>query len=209
MTEVKNIYQKLALARVQLQKKNLKKTGYNKYSGFYYFELKDFLPSINEIFNDLGLASYFSIVSHKEVVSDTHEVISNNTANLYITNTDNTEETLLFTSPIAEAKIGKEEKQNPIQQLGALHTYMRRYLWLEAMEIVEDDAVDANSQNASQNESNEVKTVSPKQLAILAKAYTGENLTKLLEINNIQKLEELSMNKASELISQIMENKKS
>jgi hypothetical protein len=35
------------------------------------------------------------------------------------------------------------EKLQAIQNLGSTHTYMRRYLWLMCMEIVENDAVDA------------------------------------------------------------------
>lgn len=47
------------------------------------------------------------------------------------------------------------------------------------------------------------KKASPKQVELLAKNYTGENLAKLLETNKIEKLEDISMTKASELISKI------
>lgn len=53
-----SIYQKLAQARVKLQEKGLKKTGKNR--NFSYFELKDFLPSVNEIFNELKMCSMVS-----------------------------------------------------------------------------------------------------------------------------------------------------
>lgn len=48
-----------------------------------------------------------------------------------------------------------------------------------------------------------VKKASPKQVELLAKNYTGDNLTKLLEANGLEKLEDISMTKASELISTI------
>lgn len=58
-----------------------------------------------------------------------------------------------------------------------------------------------NAQN-NQTDSTERKAT-PKQLEVLANAYTGDNLVKLLEVNNIKKLEDLPMKKASELISKL------
>lgn len=46
-------------------------------------------------------------------------------------------------------------------------------------------------------------TATPKQVEILSKAYTGDNLKKLLEVNNISKIGDLSAPKASELISKL------
>lgn len=48
---------------------------------------------------------------------------------------------------------------------------------------------------------NQEKKASPKQLEILAETYTGKNLEKLLSANKVEKLEDISMAKASELIS--------
>lgn len=45
------------------------------------------------------------------------------------------------------------------------------------------------------------KKASPKQLEIISARYTGKNLEKLLTANKIEKLEDLPMAKASELIS--------
>lgn len=55
--------------------------------------------------------------------------------------------------------------------------------------------------NAKANQ--EVRKASPKQIAVLEKTYTGELLTKLLEKNGLEKLEDISMEKASELISKL------
>ena len=41
-----NIYEKLQTARVELQKTALKKSGVNKFAGFKYFELGDFIPAV-------------------------------------------------------------------------------------------------------------------------------------------------------------------
>lgn len=126
--EKKNVYQRLQRCRVDLQNKKLKKSGKNSYAGFTYYELKDFLPSVNELFNLYGLSSNFSILD--------------NTAYLNIVNIENIEDSIVFQSPIAEAQL---RGCTPIQSLGAIHTYMKRYLYLNALEIVEDDILDTQA----------------------------------------------------------------
>ena len=84
-----NIYEKMQEARIRLQKLKIKKTGWNEYSKFDYFELGDFLPDIMSIFKTLKLFSNFSIEDEK--------------ANLTITNAENPHEVILFTSPYVKA----------------------------------------------------------------------------------------------------------
>lgn len=53
-------------------------------------------------------------------------------------------------------------------------------------------------------ESNNTYTkATPNQVKVLEKAYTGDNLTKLLELNKIAKLEDMPIEKANELITKI------
>jgi hypothetical protein len=120
-----HVYSKLQKARVLLQELPLKKSGFNSFAGFKYFELADFLPSINVIFDNLGLCSVFSI--------------SEGIATLRIFDSE-FGGVVYFRSPTAEAGAGKAP---PIQALGSMHTYLRRYLMLNALEITEHDAVDA------------------------------------------------------------------
>jgi hypothetical protein len=119
------VYSKLQKARVLLQEQPLKKSGFNSFAGFKYFELADFLPTINVIFDNLGLCSVFTI--------------SNGIATLRIIDSESGG-LIYFCSPIADAASGKAP---PIQALGSMHTYLRRYLFLNALEITEHDAVDA------------------------------------------------------------------
>ena len=66
-------------------------------------------------------------------------------------------------------------------------------------------------ENAMLNQGNQDKQerkASPKQVALLEKIYQGENLDKLLKYNNLEKLEDISMTKASELISKNMKKGK-
>jgi hypothetical protein len=120
------VHKKLMQARILLQSAPLKKSGHNKFAGYQYFELGDFIPTINEIFNNLGLCG---------VVSYDSEI-----ASLTITDTDDNSN-IIITSPMAEANL---KGCHPIQNLGAVETYTRRYLWVTAMEIVEHDALDSS-----------------------------------------------------------------
>lgn len=121
-----NVYEKIAKARALLQQKPLKKSGKNHFAKFEYFELGDFLPFINSIFAELKLVSKFTL--------------GKNHACLTIINAEQPGEQVKFVMPTAEADI---KGVSPIQSLGGKQTYMRRYLWLTAMEIVEHDSLDA------------------------------------------------------------------
>lgn len=122
-----NLYKKLQKARIALQNTALKKSGLNKFAGFKYFELGDLLPHINNIFDDLGLFSAFNI--------------KNDLATLTIVDIDKTDSAIQFTSPVAEAGV---KGTTPVQSLGAVHTYLKRYLYLNALEIIENDMLDAS-----------------------------------------------------------------
>ena len=120
------VYAKLQLARVILQTKQMNKSGHNKFAGYSYFELGDFLPYIVSIFDDLKLCS---------IVSFTSELASLR----LVDQEDGTE--LTITSPMGSAALkGCHEVQN----IGAVETYQRRYLYVALMDIVEHDALDSS-----------------------------------------------------------------
>ena len=120
-----SVHKKLMQARVKLLSVDMKKSGQNKFAGYSYFELGDFIPHVQTIFNDLGLCG----------------VVTFNTeyAQLCITDTDDGT-VIVITSPMAEANL---KGAHPIQNLGAVLSYQRRYLWMVALELVEGDAVDS------------------------------------------------------------------
>lgn len=90
---------------------------------------------------------------------------------------------------------------NPAQQQGSALTYARRYSLLMAFGLATEDD-DAQSLTTEKEE----KKATPKQVEVLKKYYTGENLDKLLKANDVEKIEDITMTKASELIGQL--NKK-
>jgi hypothetical protein len=115
-------------ARIKLQNTKLSKSGLNKFAGYAYFELGDFLPTIQQIFTELDLCG---------VVSYTAEL-----ATLTICHIDSPETTIVITSPMGSAALkGCHEVQN----IGAVESYQRRYLWMTALEIVEHDVLDATT----------------------------------------------------------------
>jgi len=122
-----SVHKKLMEARIELQGTQLKKSGLNKFAGYSYFELGDFLPVIQSIFNRIGLCG---------VVSYTKDY-----AELAITDVEDGT-MITISSPMAEANL---KGTHPIQNLGAVETYQRRYLWMTAMEIVEHDILDAST----------------------------------------------------------------
>ena len=136
------VHKKLMQARILLQNAPLKKSGHNKFAGYSYFELGDFIPTINQIFADVGLCG---------VVSYDAEI-----ASLTITDVDDGTN-IIITSPMADANL---KGCHPIQNLGAVETYTRRYLWVTAMEIVEHDALDSS---APLKEEKKAPVISPAQ----------------------------------------------
>lgn len=129
-----NIYEKLQEARVELQGMNLKKSGKNSFAQYDYFELADFMPHINRIMLDKKLTGFCSFTE--------------DLASLTLVNSEKPEERIVFTSPMSKANLkGCHEVQN----LGAVETYQRRYLYTTAFEIVETDLLDTLTGNPDQN----------------------------------------------------------
>ncbi len=125
---VVNVHRKLSIARQRFHNLALKKTGKNTFAGYNYFELGDFLIPALTVFDEVGLSA---------VVTFGADV-----AAMQITDMDNPSDTIVITSPMGSAALkGCHEVQN----IGAVETYQRRYLWVAALEIVEHDALDATN----------------------------------------------------------------
>jgi hypothetical protein len=126
-----NIYQKLNWARKKFHSLKLEKTGLNKFAGYKYFELGDFLIPALTCFDEAGLTA---------IVSFTGDTA---TMTIYTSIGDNgSYDKIVITSPMGSAQLkGCHEVQN----IGAVETYQRRYLWVAALEIVEHDALDATT----------------------------------------------------------------
>ena len=131
-TKTMNVYQKLLKARATFLKSDVTKSGKNMQLAFKYFELDDIVPIATKIFEDIGLISLVSFEGDKAVMS--------------ILNTENPDETVSFTAPFAPlepivSNTGKKAT-NEMQALGSSITYMRRYLYMIALDICEPDEID-------------------------------------------------------------------
>lgn len=168
------VCKKLVEVRNELQTMPLSKSGHNKFAGYKYFELGDFLPAIQGLFKKHGLCDVISFTQDLAtmVVYDVEDGSS-----------------VTFTSPMGSAQLkGCHEVQN----IGAVETYQRRYLYVTALAIVEHDALDAVTG------SQESKPVEVKPVEVKAKPQEPEqNLDALAEIlitfgDTCESLKELS-----------------
>lgn len=91
------------------------------------------------------------------------------------------------------------------QITGASSSYARKYALNGLFGI--DDNKDSDTTNIQSKEEKEDKKISPKQMELIQKYYQGENLIKLLEVNNLEKIEDMSINKASEILSKLFKKK--
>ena len=120
------VYAKLQKCRVELQNMELKKSGHNKFQGYKYFELRDFLPAINTLFDVYGLC--YSLQFDRDM------------ANMFVVDVD-TGSSIKFCCPMEPAVL---KGCQPVQNLGGSLTYISRYLLCLALAVSESDIVDAS-----------------------------------------------------------------
>ena len=123
--------------KVELQEKKLKQSGKNTFAGFTYFELSDFLPTLNKLMQENGVND--QIIINREYAEMTlHKGSEIQTYTIPF---------VLFDTP--KSKNGADSMQH-IQYLGALNTYYKRYLYLNAFGITDGEVIDAMNINELQ-----------------------------------------------------------
>ena len=156
-----NIYSKMQKARCEFQEKPLKKSGHNKFAGYHYFELGDFLPTINALLEKYNLCSNISF--------------TNEMATLTIVNSENPDEKMVFTSPMSDANL--KNCQN-VQNLGAVQTFLRRYLWVNAFDIVESDCLEAVTGKDDKPSKTKANVNAAKIVKLIESKYVNEMAAK-------------------------------
>lgn len=122
-----NVYEKLLQARATLSAMGLKKSGKNTYSKYDYYELADILPAITAVSREVGILPIVSFTAETAYMR------------IYDVQGDGVIE---ITSPMGKADLkGCHEVQN----VGAVETYQRRYLYMAAFDIVDADILDENT----------------------------------------------------------------
>ena len=161
---IKNIYFKLQQLRVLILEKSLKKSGRNNHSKYSYYEMEDFLPQTTLIMRDLGITSLFNIETDSQ---------GREWATLDIYNMQDGER-VSFQYPTAEVFIGSKDGKGgaqPIQNLGGKTTYMKRYLFINALDLTETDTVENDAQKAPK-----VEVMKDEDLSAIEQTKTFEDL---------------------------------
>lgn len=158
--------------RVELQKRKLKMTGKNTHAGFSYFELSDFLPTLNELMLENQVNDQITI--GKEY------------AELTIIKGD---EKQTYTIPFVMFDVPNTKNGSPmmqqIQYLGAICTYYKRYLYMNAFGITDGDVID-NLNNGELK--SPIKNYSISEIETLAKTKNIliENICKGYKIESLE-----------------------
>ncbi|MGX9757145.1 ERF family protein [Clostridioides difficile] len=156
-----NIYIKLMDVRVKFSKLNLKKSGENKFANFKYFELADFLPQATDLLEKVKLCPIVTF--------------TNDYATLTLINGENPSEQIVFTSPMRDLQL---KGSNELQALGGIETYQTRYLYIQLLNITENDSFDAVSGK------NEVKNNYNNTIQQGSRILTDKQLSRLYAIAN-------------------------
>ncbi len=184
----KTLFEKIQCVRVGLQKTEVKKSGkMNGRESKPYLELADFTPQLNE----LMLAERFTAI------------VNFTAAEATLTAYDfDSEQTFTITSPMREVKV---TGCNDMQNLGAVETYQRRYLYMAMFDIAESDILDGGTGNGSNGDSGSGK---PKADRLFEKP-TPEQLKEVqdlhMDLNNIaahfkKSIDEISKEEVAEAI---------
>ncbi|MBR1419641.1 MAG: ERF family protein [Selenomonadaceae bacterium] len=125
-----NIYEKLQAARIKIAAGGIQKSGKNEFAKYKYYGLGDFLPQIMEACDELKITPIISTDSEGRKFV------------LELINSESPEEVIRFSIPIVQAQL---KGVQPIQNLGAVITYSRRYLYMLAFEIIETDVIEEST----------------------------------------------------------------
>ena len=167
------IFEKLNEARLRFQNAGIQKSGKNAYAGYTYYELSDILPEVNKLANELKFCC---------VVNFENEIARLDFCDL------EKDEKITFTSPMSSASLkGCHEVQN----LGAVETYIKRYLYQNCFEIVESDVLDETMNPAEKTGGNSEVDNLIKQVQVRMNTFNDAQLdyaNKAIKQRNIKML---------------------
>lgn len=193
------LQQKKNQLRKALKEKGiLQKGGQNDYDHYKYFSEAQYKQLFTELFSEHGLELKFNEVAY-DTFSGTEKQSNGRMPKIEFELMD-IETGFGETSTITGEGIDKGDKAGYKAYTGALKYYLANTFMVATGDDPEKESPDAKM-NDKQTRGNRKAT--PKQIEFLASKYEGDNLTKLLEANNIEKLEDMPMSKASDLISKI------
>ena len=182
----------------------LKKDKTNDYDHYNYFSEAQYKLLFTELFSAHGLEFKFDEIEYGMFDTQSEKQPNGRLPKIEFRLFDI--ETGFFESTtITGEAIDKGDKAGYKAYTGALKYYLADTFMVSTGDDAENDSPEAkgNKRTEKKSTAQDGKKASPNQIKILAKNYTGDNLTKLLEANGLEKLEDISMTKASELISEL------
>lgn len=161
------LVERLNLARSWIYESKLAKTG-TVTGRFRYFDRPDFMPLIIRANQMYGICSYIDLSGVDGFRGQ---------GRLILCCSDRPEEQITFSMPAGSCST----KGSQIQDVGALVTYMSRYLYIMAYEISESDPVDwSNSNNIS------------REYAVQELQRLGTDFSRLAEHYQVQSVNEMT-----------------
>lgn len=160
-----NVYQRLLTARAKFLEHGVSKSGKHMELRYKYFELDDIVPIAIGIFTEVGLVPLVSFTDEQAVMT--------------MVNTDNPDETIQFSCPM---RYPSENKMvNPVQALGSAQTYLRRYLYMIALDICEPDTIEPTTEKDNNAPAPKAPPATPEQREEVKKELTApaDNATPL------------------------------
>lgn len=135
-----NVWARLLAVRKALSDLRLQQGGKNDYSKYSYFELGDFEPSL------ISLCEKYRIIP----IVDYGSTVST----LTVVNVDDPTQTIVFHSPMPDLNLSMQKGNTLMQTQGSLETYTRRYLYLTAFELVQQDTEEKEKERQDELEAN-------------------------------------------------------
>lgn len=188
--------------RVKLQNAKIEKSGFNPFAKFKYFELADFLPKLNELMLEEGINDLYSIKDGEATLTLIRDNGEKREEQVY------SMPFVMFETPInirTDRNTGEAievKSMQDIQYLGALNTYYKRYLYLNAFGITDGEVIDGmDNTNEKPKKPTDRSTAkaTDKQLARVKQLV--DDIPAMLEYYRIEKLEDLTLFQASEIIA--------
>ena len=152
-----NVYQRLLTARAKFLEHGVSKSGKHMELRYKYFELDDIVPIAIGIFTEVGLVPLVSFTDEQAIMT--------------MVNTDNPDETIQFSCPM---RYPSENKMvNPVQALGSAQTYLRRYLYMIALDICEPDTIEPTTEKEDSAPAPKAPPATPEQREEVKKELTA------------------------------------
>ena len=139
-----NLYQKVAKIKGEMSSMNFTKTGKNSFTKFNYFQLDDFEPTLEKLCSQNGVVTYFQFAL--------------DTARMVVVDADDPTQKIEVDSPV-DVSFGKTSSK--MQDIGAMQTYARRYLFMSFFGITESDFLDEVAGMDTPKSGDDVEHVSP------------------------------------------------